>query len=259
MISDEELLRYSRQIMLPGFDVAGQERLRAAQVLIIGLGGLGSPVALYLAAAGVGGLHLADGDAVDITNLQRQIAHGESDLDSNKAASAAAACSALNASISVEVTPANLSGSALRQAIAAADLVVDATDNFSTRIEINRACIQARKPLVSGAAIGCEGQVTLFDVAAGTGCYRCLYPDIDGAPQLSCAENGVLSPIVGLIGSLQALEVVKRLSGYGESLAGSLLLVDGRCLDVQRLKTVRNPGCPDCGESPAPVDDQTKP
>ncbi|MEM0953149.1 MAG: molybdopterin-synthase adenylyltransferase MoeB [Pseudomonadota bacterium] len=253
MIDDAGLLRYSRQIMLPDFDVAGQEKLLASRVLVVGLGGLGSPVALYLAAAGIGSLHLADGDAVDVSNLQRQIAHGERDLNVNKAESAAAACKALNPGTELHVTAEYLDGAALTQAVSVADLVVDATDSFAARLQINRACIRAQKPLVSGAAVACEGQVTVFDVAQGTGCYRCLYPQGEAEPQLSCSESGVLSPIVGLVGSLQALEAIKRLTGYGDSLAGSLLLLDGRSLDLRRLKTVRNPDCPDCSLDPTPA------
>ena len=247
MIGDEELLRYSRQIMLPDFDVAAQERLLAATALVVGLGGLGSPVALYLAAAGVGTLVLADGDTVDASNLQRQIAHGEADLDSNKARSAASACRALNSRTRLTVIEQRLGSEALREQVAAADLVVDATDSFVSRLELNLACIEAGKPLLSGAAIGCEGQLTLFDVAAGTPCYRCLYPEGSGEQDLSCSENGVLAPVVGVIGSLQALEAVKYLAGYGEPLRGRLLLLDGRNLETREIRLTRTPDCPHCG------------
>jgi len=245
-MDDSQLLRYSRQVMLPGFDIGGQQRLLDASVLVVGLGGLGSPVALYLAAAGVGHLHLADGDAVDSSNLQRQIAHTEADLGKNKAESAARACRAINERLQLTITATHLADEALSRAVAAVDLVVDATDSFVARLAVNRACIAAGKPLVCGAAIASEGQITVFDTAAGTPCYRCLYPEGGSDPRLSCSENGVLAPIVGLIGSLQALEAVKYLSGFGEGLAGRLLLVDGRTLDIRQLRLSRNPECPDC-------------
>ncbi len=253
MISDADLLRYSRQIMLPDFDIAAQEALVASRVLIVGLGGLGSPVALYLAAAGVGKLHLADGDSVELSNLQRQIAHGEADLGSNKAVSAAAACRRINQRTTVDISTEHLSGDALSEAIAAVDLVVDATDSMVSRLAINAGCFETSTPLVSGAAIACEGQVTVIDTSAGTPCYRCLYPEASSEQDASCSENGVLAPIVGLIGSLQALEAVKCLTGYGTPLRGRLLLIDGRSLNMQTLTTVKNPSCPVCSERPGPA------
>ncbi len=254
MISDEQLLRYSRQIMLPNFDVAAQEELLAARVLIVGLGGLGSPVALYLAAAGVGELHLADGDSVDASNLQRQIAHGEADIAANKARSAAAACRNINPETVLQVIEERLAGEPLRERVAAVDLVVDATDSFVTRLDLNQACIEALKPLVSGAAIGSEGHLTVFDVAGGTPCYRCLYPEGSVEQDLSCSENGVLAPIVGVIGTLQALEAVKYLTGYGEALLGRLMVLDGANLQSREIRLTRNPDCPHCGAGRAPAD-----
>jgi molybdopterin/thiamine biosynthesis adenylyltransferase len=246
MLSDDQLLRYSRQIMLPQFDVAGQERLLASRVLIIGLGGLGCPVALYLAAAGVGELVLADGDCVELSNLQRQIAHSESDCGRNKVDSVADSVTALNSTTQVQRIAQALQGEALRQQVAAVDLVVDATDNFSSRLEINQACIELQRPLVSGAAIRSEGQVVVIDTAAGTPCYHCIYPQALADEDLSCSENGILAPMVGVIGSLQALEAVKVLAGYGEPLLGQLLLIDGWSLQVQRIKLQKNPQCPHC-------------
>jgi adenylyltransferase/sulfurtransferase len=253
VISDRELLRYSRQIMLPRFDVAAQEKLLASRVLVAGLGGLGSPVALYLAAAGVGTLVLADGDEVDASNLQRQLAHTEADVGRNKAESAAQACAAINSGTRLEVVAERLAGDALRDQVSRADLVVDATDSFVSRLDLNLACIEAGKPLLSGAAIGSEGQLTLFHVAAGTGCYRCLYPDGGDEPNFSCAENGVLAPVVGVIGSLQALEAVKLLAGYGEPLRGRLLLLDGWSMQLREVALNRVADCPHCSQGPAPA------
>jgi adenylyltransferase/sulfurtransferase len=246
MISDRELLRFSRQIMLPQFDVAGQQRLKESRVLVLGLGGLGCPVALYLAAAGVGSLTLADGDSVDSSNLQRQIAHGESDLERNKAASAADSVRALNADADLVVMEQRLLGPALQGAVERVDLVVDASDSFTTRLELNQACIAAGRAWVSGAAIRSEGQVTVFDSVKKTPCYRCLYPEGSGEQALSCSETGVLAPIVGVIGSLQALEALKVIAGFGEPLYGSLLLVDGWNLETRKVSLRRDPDCPHC-------------
>jgi adenylyltransferase/sulfurtransferase len=247
VISDSELLRYSRQIMLPDFDVAAQEKLLASRVLVVGLGGLGCPVALYLAAAGVGGLVLADDDRVDESNLQRQVAHTEADIGRLKSESAAEACRAINRGAAIEPVSERLHGEALERQVAAVDLVVDATDSLVSRLDLNRACIAAAKPLLSGAAIATEGQLTLFDVARGTPCYRCLYPEGEGDQELSCTENGVLAPMVGVIGTLQAMEAVKFLAGYGETLAGRLLLVDGWSMGFREVRLKRNPACPHCG------------
>ncbi len=246
-MDDQQLLRYSRQIMLEGFDYAGQEALAASKVLIVGLGGLGCPVAMYLAAAGVGELWLADDDAVDLSNLQRQIAHSGADIGRAKVDSAADTIAALNPAVKVRPMAQRLAGDELEAAVAGVDLVVDASDNFSTRFALNRACVQQRVPLVSGAAIRCEGQVAVFDPRqADSPCYRCLYDDGGDDAQLSCAESGVLAPIVGVIGSLQALEAIKLLSGYGEPLRGRLLVIDGRSLECRTLKLPRDPECPVC-------------
>ena len=249
-MNDQQLLRYSRQIMLEGFDYEGQQKLLDAKVLIVGLGGLGCPVALYLAAAGVGELWLADFDEVDLSNLQRQIAHGTADIDRPKVVSARDAIKALNTDTRVEVITEKLTGQFLQDAIAKVDLVVDASDNFSTRFEINRACVAEQKVLVSGAAIRTEGQVIVFDPRQDDSpCYRCLYDDDSDEANLSCSESGVLSPVVGIIGSTQALETVKVLSDFGSALIGRLLIFDAKSMDWRKLKVPRNPDCPVCGEN----------
>jgi len=246
-MNDEDLLRYNRQIMLPEIDVSGQEVLLGSSVLIIGLGGLGCPVAMYLAAAGVGRLILADHDVVDLSNLQRQIAHGTNNIGQMKVASAAEAVRLLNPHTKVDKLPVKLSGKALTEAVEQADLVVDASDNFATRFAVNTACVQAGKPLVSGAATRYEGQITAFDSRRGDSpCYRCLYDDQADDITLSCSESGVLSPVVGVIGSLQALEVIKILVGVGESLVGFLLLYDAKYGEWRRLKLPKQPDCPAC-------------
>lgn len=246
---DEELLRYSRHILLPGLDVDGQEKLLAATVLIVGLGGLGSPVALYLAASGVGHMVLVDDDRVELSNLQRQIAHRTQDIGVSKVESARAACLALNPGVQISTRDERLEGAALAAAVAAADLVVDCSDNFTTRFALNEACVVARKPLVSGAAIRSEGQLSVFDSRQQhSPCYRCLYSPDSGAEPLNCSQTGVLAPVVGVIGCLQALEAVKLLSGFGESLTGRLLLLDGATMDIRTLKLSKDSACPVCGK-----------
>ena len=248
-MEDEQLLRYSRQIMLPQFDVAGQQRLLDSHVLIIGMGGLGSPVAIYLAAAGVGKLTLVDFDKVDLTNLQRQIVHSTADIGRPKVESARERLLALNPEITVEVIDHKLEGDELLAAVAAADVVVDASDNFATRFQSNDACVQARKPLVSGAAIRMEGQVAVFhNERDDSPCYRCLYRD-EGELAQTCSENGVLAPVVGVIGSIQATESIKLLAGMGETLAGRLLLWDAMTMEWRRLKLKKDPACPVCNRS----------
>ncbi len=247
MLSDEQLLRYNRQILLNDFDVAGQERLLQASVLVVGLGGLGCPAALYLAAAGVGTLLLADGDAVELANLQRQIAHGDADIGRNKAESAAAAIAALNPGVSVEVIPRQLAEADMPAVVGRANLVVDATDNYPARFALNRACIAAGVPLVSAAAVRVEGQLSVFDPVRGGPCYRCLYPDTGDLTALSCSESGVLAPLVGVLGSLQAMEALKILAGYGEPLRGKLLLLDLHSTDIRLLALPPRADCPDCG------------
>ena len=251
MLTDADLLRYSRQLLLPDFGIAGQEALARSTVLIVGLGGLGSPAALYLTAAGVGHLRLADGDIVEVSNLQRQVIHDEAGLGLNKAASAARRLAALNSATSLHVIEQSLQGAILQDAVVGADLVLDASDRFATRYALNRACLQARVPLLSAAAIRFEGQLALFDTPGGGACYRCLYP-LGGAgdESLACAENGVLGPVVGVLGSLQALEAVKFLAGL-KSLHDEVLMMDLRSLSQYRLRLQRRPDCADCGPGSA--------
>lgn len=246
-MKDEELLRYSRQIMLPELDVAGQQKLVDAHVLIVGMGGLGCPAAMYLAAAGVGHLTIADDDKVEITNLQRQIAHGQQDIGALKVASAQDSLQALNPEVTVTAIAKRLDGDSLDKAVTAADLVVDACDNFTTRFAINRSCVKHRKPLVSGAAIRLEGQVAVFDSRNETSpCYQCLYGAGDDA-DTSCATNGVMAPLVGIIGSVQAMEAIKVLAGVGSPLVGRLLLLDASAMQWREMKLPRDPKCPVCG------------
>ena len=247
MLSDEQLLRYNRQLLLNDFDIAGQERLLGASVLVVGLGGLGCPAALYLGAAGVGRLLLADGDVVELGNLQRQIAHGEADIGRNKAASAASAIAALNPGVEVEVIPRQLAEADMAALVGRVDLVVDATDNYPVRFALNRACITAAVPLVSAAAVRTEGQISVFDPVRGGPCYRCLHPDTGDHTALSCSQSGVLAPLVGVLGSLQAMEALKILAGYGEPLRGKLLLLDLRCMDIRQFALLPRADCPDCG------------
>ena len=249
MLSDEQLLRYNRQLLLHDFDVAGQERLQAAAVLVVGLGGLGCPAAIYLAAAGVGRLLLADGDDVELSNLQRQVAHGDADIGHNKAQSAADTIAGLNPGVELEVIPRNLQEDDLPPLVGRVDLVLDATDNYLTRYTLNRACIAARVPLVSGAAVRSEGQVAVFDPAGGGPCYRCLYPVDAGDTALRCSESGVLAPVVGVIGSLQAMEALKVISGYGEALIGRLLMLDLRTMEIRTLSLSPRAGCEDCAHA----------
>lgn len=251
MLSDEELLRYSRQILLPQIDVDGQLRLKAARALIVGVGGLGSPVALYLAAAGVGELHLADFDSVDLTNLQRQIIHDSHGVGLPKVDSAMARLAALNPEVRLVPHRAALDVDSLAKAVAAVDLVLDCTDNFGTREAVNAACVAARKPLVSGAAIRLEGQLSVFDPRRDDSpCYHCLYGHGSEA-ELTCSEAGVVGPLVGLVGSLQALEALKLLAGFGEPLVGRLLLVDALGGRFRELRVKRDPGCSVCGNAHA--------
>ena len=247
-LNDDLLLRYSRHILLPDVGVAGQTRISGASVLIVGAGGLGCPVALYLGASGVGRLRLADGDTVDLTNLQRQIGHATAAIGENKADSLARSVLAVNPEIEVLSIREALSGSRLHEAVASVDLVVDASDNFATRHAVNRACVQLGKPLVSGAAIGFSGQLAVFDTRrADSPCYHCLFPDEANEPEVRCADAGVFSPLVGVIGAMQAMEALKYLAQVGELLVGRLLLWDGLRADARVMKVPRDPACPVCG------------
>lgn len=245
---DEQLLRYSRQIMLPAFDIEGQTRLLQSTVLIVGMGGLGSPVAMYLAAAGVGHLILVDDDVVEISNLQRQLVHRETSVGDSKVESARQTLLALNSEVRITTVNQRVDRALLERLISQpVDLVVDACDNFSTRFAINAVCVQYRVPLVSGAAIRLEGQVAVFDSRQpDSPCYQCLYQGGDDE-QMSCSRNGVLAPVVGVIGSMQALEAIKILSGMGKSLCGRLLLFDAMTSSWRELRLSRDPACSACG------------
>jgi adenylyltransferase/sulfurtransferase len=246
-LSDQELLRYSRQIMLPKFDVAGQLALKNAHALVIGMGGLGSPAALYLAAAGIGQLTIVDHDLVDTSNLQRQVIHSESSIGMPKVESAKLRLQEINPLVRVHAVGQKLQDDALLRLIQSVDLVLDCTDNFATRFDINKYCVQSRTPLVSGAAIRMEGQISVFDVRqADSPCYQCLYPEGD-EQALSCSEAGVMSPLVGIIGSMQAMETIKLLSGLGEPLTGKLLLLDAMSMQWRSLKLKKDPACACCG------------
>lgn len=244
-MNDEQLLRYSRQIMLPQIDVKGQEKLLASRVLIIGLGGLGSPVAMYLAASGIGHLVLVDDDEVELSNLQRQIIHSTDDITLKKVESAKASIKKLNPEINVSCYAKRLDDKALSHEIMAADIVIDGTDNFKSRFAINEACVKYKKPLVSGAAIRMEGQVSIFNRTPSSPCYRCLYKD-EGELDASCSNNGILSPVVGIIGSIQATEAIKVLLDIGETLDGKLLLFDALQMEWRTLKLKKDPLCPAC-------------
>jgi adenylyltransferase/sulfurtransferase len=249
-LNDDLLLRYSRHILLPEVGVAGQMRISNSSVLVVGAGGLGCPVALYLGAAGVGRMLLADGDTVDLTNLQRQIAHTTAAIGLNKAESLANGVCAINPEIDVRPIREALVGAALHEAVAAVDLVVDASDNFATRHAVNRACVQLGRPLVSGAAIGFSGQLAVFDSArVESPCYHCLFPDHADEPELRCAEAGVFAPLVGVIGTLQAMEALKYLAHVGETMVGKLLLWDGLRTEARVMKVPRDPACPVCGQA----------
>lgn len=245
-MNDEQLLRYSRQLMLSRVDVAGQEKLLAAKVLIIGLGGLGCPAAMYLAAAGVGQLTLVDHDTVDLSNLQRQIAHTTARVGQFKVESAKQTLQALNPTVEVAALNQKITGNQLIELVGQHDVVLDCTDNFAIRFELNAACVSRKVPLVSGAAIRLEAQVAVFDPRqSDSPCYRCLYEE-DAEADLSCAHNGVLAPLVGIIGSLQALECLKLLGGFGTPLTGRLLLLDAAQMQWRELKLRKNPECPVC-------------
>lgn len=245
-MNDAQLLRYSRQIMLPAFGIEGQERLRRARVLVAGLGGLGSPVAMYLAAAGVGCLVLADFDAVDLSNLQRQVLHTTQRIGMPKAESARLALAALNPEVELVTVKRSLTPERLPELLAGVDLVVDGSDNFATRFAINAACVAARKPLVSGAAIRMEGQVATFSGQPGDPCYQCLYPR-HGDSDATCTATGILAPVVGIIGSIQATEAIKVLTGLGEPLFGRLLLLDAAAMEWRQVRLSADPACPVCG------------
>lgn len=246
-MDDHQLLRYSRQILLPQIDAGGQDRLLRARVLVIGLGGLGSPAAMYLAAAGIGELVLNDYDRVDLSNLQRQIIHGTDNLGEPKVESARKTLARLNPNITLRTLDRRLEGADLDAAVAAVDVVLDCSDNFATRFAVNAACVKARKPLVSGAVIRFEGQLAVFTPEQpDSPCYNCLYPAQGELPD-NCARNGVIAPLPGIVGGMQALEAMKLLLGIGATASGRLLLLDALNLEWRQMKLRRNPHCPTCG------------
>ncbi len=247
-MNDEQLLRYSRQIMLPQIDIEGQQKLLNSKVLIIGAGGLGCPAAIYLAAAGVGQITIYDDDIVDLSNLQRQIAHYTDDVGVDKVISSQKTLKNLNPDIKINAVKARLQGQQLNNEVANATVILDCSDNFDTRFAINRACVKEKKPLVSGAAIRFEGQVTVFTPGHNDSpCYNCLYSN-EGEELQNCSTNGVIAPITGIIGSMQALEAMKLIMDIGQTLTGRLLLLDGLSMELNTMRLKKNPACPCCAE-----------
>ncbi|MGQ3095127.1 MAG: HesA/MoeB/ThiF family protein [Roseateles sp.] len=249
-MTDDDLLRYSRHLLLDDIGVEGQQRLLDAKALVIGAGGLGSPVALYLASAGVGRITLVDHDTVSLTNLQRQIAHDMSSLDQPKVESAAARMAALNPGVQVRTLADKADAALLDAEVPRVDVVIDCTDNFATRHLVNAACVRHAKPLVSGAAVGFDGQISVYD-SRGVGsceqpCYACLFPPESGFEDVACSSMGVFAPLVGIIGSMQAAEALKLLAGVGEPLAGRLLMLDGRRMQWSEIAMQRDPECSVC-------------
>ncbi len=247
MLNDQQLLRYSRSIMLPEVDIAGQDAWCNARVLILGLGGLGGPAAAYLAAAGVGELILADDDQVELSNLQRQVIHSQNACGETKVASAATTLAAINPEVRITQVAERLQGEALQTWVEQVDLVLDCCDNFSTRFALNRACFATGTPLVSGAAIRFDGQISVYDPRQPESpCYQCLYGRGGDDEAMTCSESGVFPPLVGVIGSMQAMEALKLLAGVGETLTGRLLLLDGKRMQWRSLRLRPDPECPIC-------------
>ena len=246
-MDDLALLRYSRHILLNEFGLEGQQCLSRSHVLVVGAGGLGSAALLYLASAGIGQISIADGDKVDLTNLQRQIVHREDTVGMNKALSAQRQLKNINSTISVDVIQERLSGQALDEAVRRADIVLDCSDNFATRHAINRGCVRHKRPLVSGAGVRFDGQITSFDLRlSDSPCYHCLFPDQSDAEEERCAVMGVFAPLVGIIGTMQAAEAIRLLTGIGEALTGRLLMLDARSLSWQTVKFRRDAHCAVC-------------
>lgn len=247
-MNDDQLLRYSRHILLDEIGIEGQQRLLDAHALVVGAGGLGSPVALYLASSGVGRISLVDDDAVDLTNLQRQIAHSMARIGQPKTESARAAVAALNPEVAVHTITQRADADLLDRLVGQADVVLDCCDNFATRQAVNAACVRHGRPLVSGAAIRFDAQLAVFDPRdPASPCYACVFPPDSAPEEVRCATMGVLAPLVGVVGSLQAVEALKLLSGVGTSLAGRLLMLDARQLEWTTLRVRRQPQCPVCG------------
>jgi len=247
-LSDDQLLRYSRHILLDELGVEGQQRLLDGHALVIGAGGLGSPVALYLGTAGVGTITIVDHDSVDLTNLQRQIAHNLSRVGQPKASSAAQSIAAINPEVRVIALQERADARRLDALVASADVVVDCSDNFATRHAVNAACVAHGKPLVSGAAIGFDGQISVYDTRTPTNpCYACIFPPEATFEEVRCATMGVFAPLVGIIGTMQAAEALKLLAGVGSSLAGRLQMLDARTMEWTEIRVERTALCPVCG------------
>jgi adenylyltransferase/sulfurtransferase len=250
-LDDEQLLRYSRHILLPEIGIDGQQRLAAAHALVVGAGGLGSPVALYLAASGVGRLTVCDHDKVDLTNLQRQIAHDTATIGLPKVESARRRLQLINPQTRVDAIEERVAGERLERLVDDADVVIDATDNFATRHAINRACVKFRRPLVSGAGIRFDGQIAVFDLRrADSPCYHCLFPEQGELEEMRCAVMGVFAPLVGIVGSVQAAEALKLIMGIGESLSGRLLLLDALAMQWRSIRLNRDASCAVCATRP---------
>ena len=246
-MNDEQLLRYSRHVLLPEIGVEGQEKLLASSALVIGAGGLGSPAALYLAAAGVGTITLADGDAVDLTNLQRQILHTTESIGRPKAQSGREALGKINPEVKVVALQQRLQDEGLDPLVASSSVILDCSDNFATRHAVNRACVRYHKPLVSGAAVRFDGQVSVFDLRDDLSpCYHCLFPENAELEEVRCAVMGVFAPLTGIIGAVQAAEALKLLAGAGETLKGRLLILDALAMQWRMVKLAKDPACPIC-------------
>jgi adenylyltransferase/sulfurtransferase len=246
-MNDAQLLRYSRHILLPEIGIEGQQKILAAHALIIGAGGLGSPAALYLAAAGIGTLTLCDGDNVDLTNLQRQIVHRHDAIGTAKVESARRTLAGINPEVVVRAVNTRVEGAQLEQLIGVADVVLDCSDNFRTRHAVNAACVRLHKPLVSGAAVRFDGQLSVFDLrAAGSPCYQCLFPAGGDDSDMRCAVMGVFAPLVGIVGATQAAEALKLVAATGTSLAGRLLLLDALTMEWRSVRVKRDPACAVC-------------
>ena len=249
-MNDDQLLRYSRHILLPQLGIEGQEKFRRAHALVVGAGGLGSPVALYLAAAGVGTLTICDGDAVDLTNLQRQIVHRSDAIGVSKAESARQTLATINPEVEVNALAERVTGARLEELVAGSGIVLDCSDNFATRHAINRACVAHRKPLVSGAGVRFDGQVAVFDLReAQSPCYHCLFPEHGDNEDMRCAIMGVFAPLVGIIGAMQAAEALKLIAGIGTSLNGRLLLLDALTMEWRTVRLKRDPACAICANA----------
>ena len=247
-MNDNQLLRYSRHILLPQISYEGQDKLVHSHALVVGAGGLGSPVALYLAASGVGTLTICDFDVVDLTNLQRQIIHTTPSVGINKAVSAQQSIYEINPEVVVKTIQQKSTEDNFAALVAQVDVVIDCSDNFATRYTLNRLCVKLKKPLVSGAALGFEGQITVYDMRSETSpCYHCLFPDNGEDTDLRCATNGVFAPLVGMIGTTQAAEALKLLMGIGESLQGRLLLLDALAMEWRTIKLSKDSACIVCG------------